>query len=129
MFDPKNHPIKIEKAFHVDRYASDVASKYVDKWGLDLVVHDRDNNALAHEEFAKTLIKYEYYVDVKRDYDKKNILEALSLTGLEALASGCKVINWKGKIIKGLPEEHRAKNVAKTWWDIYFELHFGRNVK
>ena len=38
---------------------------------------------------------------------------------MEALACGCKVMNWKGEIIEGLPEEHKVENVVDRLLEIY----------
>jgi hypothetical protein len=50
------------------------------------------------------------------------ILKAMSLTGLEALALGCKVIDWKGDIHNKFPSNHRLKNICVQLMKIYIEL-------
>jgi len=114
-------------AFHVDRYASDQAVEFSDKYGLKIDVRDRKKHPLSHKSFLKAMSHFEYYIDVKRDFpghkEEGKILEAMSLTGLEALALGCKVIDWKGKIQEGLPPEHRSENVAEHLHHFYsYEL-------
>ena len=135
---------KERKAFHVDRFATDKAIEYAAKYDLELVVFDRDKTPLPHAEFLAMVGKYryfinverssylgnvakhQYYIDVKRDYPgslyENKVLETYSLTGLEALALGCNVINWDGKIRKRLPHEHRSENIVKKLHGIYQEL-------
>lgn len=125
---------KIPKAFHVDRYAVDVAKKYADQYGLELVVFDRMKTPLPHDKFLEEVAKYEYYInversgylaalaeheyyiDVKRDYPdhlySDKVLEAMSLTGIEALALGCKVIDWGGRLLEEFPERNESYWIA-----------------
>ena len=131
-------------AFHVDRYASDIAKEYAEANGLDLTIFNRDETPLPHPEFLKLMGQHEFYinversrflqeldshevyVDVKRDFPgyayENKVLEAFSLTGLEALALGCRVIDWKGDIHEGLPQEHTGKEIAKTLNEFYQKM-------
>jgi hypothetical protein len=135
---------RLHSAFHVDRYALDRAEQYALKYGLELEVFNRDEAHLPHEEFLEKMARHEYYInverskylwelavhtfyiDVKRDYPgtafQKKLLKAWSLTGLEALAMGCKVIDWNGKIHEGLPREHRSRNVTDNLHHVYSGL-------
>jgi len=125
--ETKIKELKVKKikgyAFHVDRFASDEAWDYAKEYDLELICMNRDNQFLKHEVFLESLSSYEYYIDVKRDFPghkaEGKILEAMSLTGLEALALGCKVIDWKGEVHEGLPPEHRSENVAKLLHEFY----------
>ena len=114
---------KIRKAIHVDRFATGRAWQYADRFGLELVVHDRDKMPLPHAGFMSMIAQYSHYVDVKRDFPGhiagSKILQAHSMTGLEALALGMNVINWEGRIRRGLPREHRSFNVASKLDEIY----------
>lgn len=123
--------LKIKKsegwAFHVDRFASVEAVEYAQENKLQIVVRNRDKIHQYHESFLKAMSNFEYYIDVKRGFpghkEEGNILEAMSLTGLEALALGCKVIDWKGEVHEGLPPEHRSENVAELLHHFYsYEL-------
>lgn len=128
-------------AFHVDRFAPDVAKEYAEARGLELKVFDRDKDFRQHREFLELVASHEYYInverfrfldevgsheyyiDVKRDFPgyayEDRVLEAFSLTGLEALALGCKVIDWKGDVHEGLPKEHTGKEIAKKLDEFY----------
>ena len=124
---------KFRAAFHVDRYAVDIAAKYAADNGVDLVVFDRDKTPLKHEEFLKYMGQFEYFIDVKRDFPgythETKILEARSMSGLEALALGCKVIDWKGEISEGLPAQHQGAWIARRLNMIYQSMAETPNAK
>lgn len=144
------HVPKIQKAFHVDRYASDVAMKYAEQLGVELEIFDRDETPLPHAEFLERIAghryfinverskylgavaKHRYYVDVKTDYPgtlyENKILEAFSMTGLEALAMGVDVVDWRGSLHLKFPDEHRSFNVAMKLHEIYQGLEEKANV-
>jgi len=98
--------------------ADDEAKAYADKAGVRLTIQEP---SLQHKEIPALLRRFEYYIDVKRGV-KGQILEGLGLTGQEALASGCRVIRWDGKVLQGLPEENRPESVAKRYFQLYEEL-------
>ena len=50
------------------------------------------------------------------------VARSVGKAALEALATGCKVIDWEGKIIEGFPAEHDAKSVVARWDEIYLGL-------
>jgi hypothetical protein len=132
---------RINAAFHVDRYATDRAKEYADALGVDLVIFDRDVTPEPHEKFLRRMAsfkyfinversaflgevrKHQYYIDVKRDYPgtlfENKVLEAWSLTGLEALGLGCKVVDWKGTLHEGLPSEYRSFDIASKLHEVY----------
>lgn len=65
--------------------------------------------------------RYGGYIDIK--YHKEwGLLPALSKTGLEALACGLRVLNYKKEWAEGLPEQHRPENVVKTLDGLYTSL-------
>ncbi len=110
-----------DSCFHVDHEAVKVASDYcarAPQWRLK--IHDRKAQPLNHFDFLKKLSSYEYYIDVKKREGK--ILTAMSLTGLEALFMGVKVITWDGTLISDFPCQHRSFNVALKLKGIYEDL-------
>lgn len=120
LFNPEINTNKIPKAFHVSYFADDIAQEYAENQGLELVIHDREKNPLPHVKFAELINAYAYYIDVKRDVETKSyILESASITGLEALAAGATVIDWKGDLNKGVPSENKPVNVARKIMEIY----------
>ena len=72
---------------------------------------------LLYEEIPNFLKKYDIYVDIRIVNDK--ILENLSKTGLESLACGLKVLNYKLEYIDKLPEMHNPVNVVNQLENIY----------
>lgn len=111
-------------AFHVDRWAFKEALEYANQNDVELVTFNRDYQSLPHSDFLRLVSLYEYYIDVKRGFpghekEEGKILEAMSLTGLEALALGCKVIDWKGEVHEGLPDIHRSEKVAQLLHEFY----------
>lgn len=75
---------------------------------IKIALADRN---FSYEEMPTILNGYEFVVD-----DHYPVLSKLSL---EALGCGCKVIDWKGEVIKGLPKEHRVENVVSKLISIY----------
>ena len=51
------------------------------------------------------LNRYEYCID-------RTSPGSLSKTVLEALACGLKAIRWDGRVVSGLPKEHRPERVS-----------------
>lgn len=113
---------RLPTALHFQYHADELAKEYTDSRGLDLETLSRGQTT-PHLQMPQLLNQYEYYIDVKRNAIKhRSLLEAMSKTGLEALACGCKVIRWDGKIIEGLPDQHRPENVVKRLHEIYQEV-------
>ena len=84
---------------------------------LKIDVFDRTKSPLLHQEIPNLLKKYEIYVDVKIVNDQ--LLESLSKTGLESLACGLKVLNYKLEYLDKLPEMHHPINVINQLKNIY----------
>ena len=101
--------------YGMDREAEAAASKL----GLRLTWLERW--AVPHDRMPETLSRYEYYIDMRKPPAH---VEARSVgkAALEALASGLKVVDWKGAVIEGLPEENEPMNVAARWSEVYSRL-------
>ena len=84
---------------------------------LKIDVFDRTKTPLLHSEIPNLLKKYETYVDIK--IVNNELLESLSKTGLEALACGLKVLNYKLEYLDKLPEMHNPTNVVDQLENIY----------
>ena len=112
-------------ALHDRRWADEEAHEYARKHGFEINEYSRTvTEGVPHFDNLKRLAKYEAYIDVKRDfpgYGDGEILRAHSLTGLEALYLGLKVIRWDGELVEGLPNRHRAEEVVATLYKIYGE--------
>ena len=84
---------------------------------LKIDVFDRTKTPLLHEQIPNLLKKYNLYVDIKIVNDQ--LLESLSKTGLESLACGLKVLNYKLEYINKLPQKHNPVNVVNHLENIY----------
>ena len=115
-------PVKLDKAYHVDRYAVDLAKEYATEIGKEMVILDRDNHWLNHRKFLTELTSYAYYIDAKRDFNRKTMIEALSLTALEASYAGVIVVNWKGELVKEFPSLHEKERVCQALYRVYQEV-------
>jgi hypothetical protein len=90
--------------------------------GLNLTMIDR--GSVPYSRMPELFSKYEYFVDMRKP-PGRSVVEVLGKAGLEALASGCKVIDWEGNVHEGLPEENRPENVAAKWYGLYKGLAKG----
>ena len=87
---------------------------------LKIDVFDRTKTPLLHEQIPNLLKKYNLYVDIKIVNDQ--LLESLSKTGLESLACGLKVLNYKLEYIDKLPQKHNPVNVVNQLESIYNKI-------
>ena len=87
---------------------------------LNIEIFDRTKTPLLHAEIPNFLKKYDIYVDIKIVNDK--IIESLSKTGLESLACGLRVLNYKLEYIDKLPEKHHPINVVNQLQNIYDKI-------
>lgn len=102
------------------RYGMDTDAERVAKeFGLNLSWLERWS--IGYEQMPETLSRYAYYIDMRKP-PGHNVARSVGKAALEALASGCKVIDWEGRIIEGFPAEHDGKSVAARWNAIYLEL-------
>jgi len=116
LFYPRPH-INRGTAVTFEYEANDLVNQYARNYGLALTISKRN---VPYLKMADFLSQYEFYIDVKRWRGK--VTEALSKTGLEALACGCKVIRWDGQIMRELAPEHRAENAVMKLYEIYQSL-------
>lgn len=86
---------------------------------LDIEVYDRTQSPIMYADMPNFLRQYTVYVDIK--YVNETVLQALSKTGLEALACGLKVLNYRLEYRQGLPVEHDPKKVVSILSKIYSE--------
>jgi hypothetical protein len=95
--------------------------------GLELTVLERDTAPIPHTQMPQLLNRYEYYIDIKRPYKTDlPIIQATGKTCLEALACGCKVIRWDGRVLEGLSQDNRPENVAAEYFAVYSKLMSGK---
>ena len=101
-------------AFHINIGALDEALEIARKRRLRLNVL---SGSMSHYVLLKNLSYYEYYIDIKR-HDGE-ILEAYSLTGLEAFNMNVKVINWNNEGKGIMPKGFRPRDVASELMRVY----------
>ncbi len=104
------------------RWADIEAIKFAQAHGYKVEFGYRTlTEGLSHADYLAELVKYPLYIDVKREFPDfgDQILEAHSLTGLEALFMGRSVIRWDGELIEDFPEHHEARFVVKKLYEIY----------
>jgi len=107
-------------ALHFPRNADDLAIEYAKEHGLELTIYDgKTQGIIPYVRLPEVLRRYEYYIDVKRNYAGTLLKGGMSKTGLEALACGLKVIKWDGSQVQGLPAENRPENVARQVYALY----------
>jgi hypothetical protein len=105
--------------FRTTRGDSQWVLDYLNKNNIDLSVDvvDREADPIQYSQVPAFLKQYGTYVDIK--YIDGVLLQAMSKTGLEALACRLKVLNHELKYVEGLPEEHKPEVVASKMLDIY----------
>jgi len=85
--------------------SSDRAMILADVKGLSLCILERGKDHVDFADMPKFLSLFKYFID-------RHEIKSLSKTALEALWVGCKVIDYKGQILEGLPREHEPLLVA-----------------
>ena len=110
--DPKS---AVSFRYGMDREAEEAAA------GLGLALTWLDRWSVPHEKMPGVLSRYAYYVDMRKP---PSHVEARSVgkAALEALALGLKVIDWRGRVIQGLPQENDPHAVASRWAGVYSQL-------
>jgi glycosyltransferase involved in cell wall biosynthesis len=118
----KNKPNNIALTIHTETGDIQKTLEYCKTNNIDLKinVYDRTKKPLLYEEIPNFLKKYDVYVDIKIVNDK--IIESLSKTGLESLACGLKVLNYKLEYLENLPEIHNPINVVNKLQSIYSKI-------
>jgi hypothetical protein len=91
---------------------------------LELTLVDRWS--VKHGEMPALLSKFSYYVDLRKPPGHPEA-KSVGKAALEALSCGCKVIDWSGRTIEGLPAENDPNEVAKRWYEVYTQLLANRD--
>jgi len=84
---------------------------------LNIETHDRTKNPISHKDLPKFFENYDIYLDLR--FVNGELLQNLSLTALQALASGLRVLNHNLNFIDNLPLEHYPVNVVTKLSSIY----------
>jgi hypothetical protein len=121
MFQPGSKE-KLNQALTISHYADDLAKEIAQLYGLKLTVLTQK---IPHIEMPKLLSQHEYYIEIKRDKEGRILgrENSVSVTALEALACGCKVIKgWDKQILEKLPEQHLPEKVVTKLFKIYKDI-------
>ncbi len=100
------------------RYGMDEAAEKKAK-ELSLTLKFVDRGSVLHKDMPGLLSRFEYFIDMRRPPGFAAPVESLGKAALEALACGCKAVDWSGRVYEGLPEEHRPEVVAEKWLGVY----------
>jgi glycosyltransferase involved in cell wall biosynthesis len=124
-FKPDNNSsVELKEAFTINSEVTNIqwALDYCKKNGINLniEVFDRTKNAIMYKDIPDFIRGYKTYVDIR--YVNDTVLENLSSTALQSLASGLKVLDYKLQFRQGLPPEHNAVNVVSQLSGIYKDL-------
>lgn len=123
LFKPNEATNKCEPAliFNIRYIELELTKEFVrsnSKWDLDII--DREISYINYTQMPTLLNKYDKYVDVKiYKWLSGKPGMAYSKTGREALACGLSVLNYEGKIVKGLPDEYTPEYMIETLTSIY----------
>jgi hypothetical protein len=125
-FKPDNNSsAELKEAFTVNSEVTNIqrALDYCKKNGINLniEVFDRTKNPIMYKDIPDFIRGYKTYVDIR--YVNDTVLENLSSTALQSLASGLKVLDYKLQFRQGLPPEHNAVNVVSQLSGIYKNLN------
>lgn len=125
-FKPDNNSsAELKEAFTVNSEVTNIqwALDYCKKNGvnLNIEVFDRTKNPIMYKDIPDFIRGYKTYVDIR--YVNDTVLENLSSTALQSLASGLKVLDYKLQFRQGLPPEHNAVNVVSQLSGIYKNLN------
>ncbi len=85
--------------------------------GLNMEIYDRIKNPISHSNFPKFFDNFDIYVDLR--YVNGKLLQNLSLTAMQALACGLRVLNYNCNLIDNLPSEDYPANVVAKLSFIY----------
>jgi len=102
------------------RYGMDAeAEAAAERLGLKLTLLDRWS--VRHTDMPEMLSRFAYYIDMRRP-PAHSLARSVGKAALEALACGCRVVDWEGNVIEGLPPTNDPTAVAGKWREVYAGL-------
>jgi glycosyltransferase involved in cell wall biosynthesis len=100
------------------RYGMDAeAEKVAKSRSLELTWVERGK--VPHKDMPSYFSQFEYFLDLRRPTGFQAPVQSVGRAALEALACGCKVIDWSGRVLHELPGENRPESVVKRWYTLY----------
>jgi glycosyltransferase involved in cell wall biosynthesis len=117
----KERSVDISKGVIVNSEVTNIelAMNYFEHKKIDLSIdiYDRTKNPIYYKDVPNFLKKYDVYVVLR--FVIRKLIKNLSKTGLEALACGLRVLNYKLEYMNNLPSEHCPTNVVTILSSIY----------
>jgi len=109
------------------RYGMDAeAEEEARRLGLRLTWLDRWS--VSHDKMPEVLSRYAYYIDMRKPPEHVQA-RSTGKAALEALACGCRVVNWKGEVFEGLPAQNDPVDVAEKWHEVYLRLLHHESIR
>lgn len=125
LFKPIDNIEKLDKALYIKIKYLDFGAiqKYLkEHCSWEYEVFDRDSLGIKFFEMPILYNKYSRLIDVKISNSKSYVHQALSKTGMEALACGLEVFNYKNEVMKGLPDCYTPEFQCKSVIQVYKNL-------
>lgn len=120
MFKPLDVERKPGTAFTFSYNMDDDARDLAKRMGLDLTIAKRFSVPM--EEMPKVYSQYEYFFDLRKRPGEVEPVKCLGTGAFQALACGCKAVDWKGEVRSGFPEGHDPESVMSIWMGVYRDL-------
>ncbi|HYC27027.1 MAG TPA: hypothetical protein VEB67_03295 [Nitrososphaerales archaeon] len=103
-------------SYNMDDEARAVASKM----GLQLTIFKR--LSIPMDEMPKVFSSHEFFFDMRKRTGEDEPVKCIGTGAFQALACGCKVVDWEGKVHHEFPPEHSPEKVMDGWVRVYREL-------
>jgi hypothetical protein len=110
---------------HMWKYIKPVADKISKEFGINYEAWFVDEKFVNHAEMPSLLNQYEYFMDIGHGFSEEEaILQGFfSALGLQAIASGCKVLTpWSDNIFTKIPKRNKPENVIEKLDKIYSSM-------
>lgn len=101
--------------------ARELAQDLAERKNLQLTIQKREDKPLNYAEMPSLLEQFEYYIDIRQEPLEKRLLDSLSLTALQSLKLGLKVLKTHS-VYPSFPSEHEPFAVVKQLESYYEEL-------
>ena len=103
-------------SYNMDSEAQELARRM----GLALTIAKRFSVSM--EDIPGVFSRYEYFFDLRRRTGQQEPIKCLGTAAFQALACGCKAVDWSGVVHSGFPEGHDPESVMSIWTQVYREI-------
>jgi hypothetical protein len=101
--------------------ARELSHELAERKNLQLTIRTREEKTVNYVNMPSLLEQFEYYIDIRQEPHKKRFLDPLSLTALQSLKLGSKVLKTHS-VYSSFPAEHEPIVVVKQLLKYYEEL-------